>query len=340
MTSIAPHIAAFLRERLPVERRASPNTCESYAHAFKLLFEYASARLKVSPSELNLEQIDAPLVLNFLAHLESARRNGAGSRNIRLAAIKSFMRFMEYRVPSALEQIHRILAIPAKKADTRLVRHLTADETRSILDAPDPTLRDGIRDRAMLHLCFAGGLRVSELVGLRTEDLLLQPQASVLVHGKGRKERCLPLWKETASVLRAWLAIRGATRVPELFLNARGASMTRAGFEYILRKHVRTAAQRCPSLSSKRVSPHVLRHTCALTILQATKDLRKVSLWLGHSSMQTTEIYTRADPSVKLEALESVVAPKLRAGRFKATDQLIAFLKTPRLCEARNPRTD
>ncbi len=289
MTLIAPHIAAFLQQRLPVERRASPNTCDSYAHAFKLLFQYASQCLKVPPSELNLEQIDASLIVSFLGHLEAARGNGAGSRNIRLAAIKSFMHFMEYRVPSALEQIQRILAIPNKKTDSRLVRHLTAEEMQSILDAPDPTERDGLRDRAMLHLCFAGGLRVSELVGLRLEDLLLQPQASILVHGKGRKERCLPLWKETASALRAWLSVRGAIRTPELFPNARNLSMTRAGFEYILRKHVRAAAKRCPSLSAKRVSPHVLRHTCALTILQATKDLRKVSLWLGHSSMQTTE---------------------------------------------------
>ena len=179
----------------------------------------------------------------------------------------------------------------------------------------------------MLHLCFAGGMRVSELVGLRIEDMILQPQASVLIHGKGRKERCLPLWKETASAVRAWLYVRGEVRVPELFLNARRDAMTRAGFEYILCKHVHTAATRCPTLSAKRVSPHVLRHTCALTILQATKDLRKVSLWLGHSNMQTTEIYTRADPSVKLEALESVIAPKLRTGRFKATDKLIELLK-------------
>ena len=229
MTLIAPHIAAFLQQRLPVERRASPNTCDSYAHAFKLLFQYASQCLKVPPSELNLEQIDASLIVNFLGHLEAARGNGAGSRNIRLAAIKSFMHFMEYRVPSALEQIQRILAIPAKKTDSRLVRHLTAEEMQSILDAPDPKVRDGLRDRAMLHLCFAGGLRVSELVGLRLEDLLLQPQASILVHGKGRKERCLPLWKETASALRAWLSVRGAIRTPELFPNARNVSMTRAG---------------------------------------------------------------------------------------------------------------
>ena len=229
------------------------------------------------------------------------------SRNIRLAAIKSFMHFMEYRVPAALEQISRILAIPAKKAETRLVKHLTVEEMQAILDAPVPTTRDGIRDRAMLYLCFAGGLRVSELIGLRVDDLTLQPHASVLVHGKGRRERCLPLWKETASALRAWLAVRGTVLVPELFFNARGEPMTRSGFEYILRKHAQTAAIRCPSLSTKRISPHVLRHTCALTVLQATKDLRKVSLWLGHANMQTTEIYTRADPSIKLEALESVV---------------------------------
>lgn len=327
MTLLAPHMTAFLQERLPIERRASPNTCDSYAHAFRLLIEYASRCIQVPPSQLQLEQVDAPLIVNFLNYLEATRGNGAGSRNIRLAAIKSFMRYMEYRVPSALEQIQRILAIPTKKTDTRLVRHLTAEEMQSILDAPDPTRRDGIRDRAMLHLCFAGGMRVSELVGLRIEDMVLQPQASVLIHGKGRKERCLPLWKETASAVRAWLSVRGEVRVPELFLNARRDAMTRAGFEYILRKHVHTAATRCPTLSAKRVSPHVLRHTCALTILQATKDLRKVSLWLGHSNMQTTEIYTRADPSVKLEALESVIAPKLRTGRFKATDKLIELLK-------------
>jgi integrase/recombinase XerD len=327
MTPIASHITAFLQQRLPVERGASDNTCESYAYAFKLLFGYAGDCLKVAPSKLHLEQLDAPLIVNFLDHLEKTRGNGANSRNNRLAAIKSFMHFMEYRVPTALEQISRILAIPPKKAETRLVSHLTVEEMQAILNAPVPTTRDGIRDRAMLYLCFAGGLRVSELIGLRIDDLTLQPYASVLVHGKGRRQRCLPLWKETASVLRAWLAVRGTASVPELFCNARGEPMTRSGFEYILGKHARTAAVSCPSLSKKRVSPHVLRHTCALTVLQATKDLRKVSLWLGHANMQTTEIYTRADPSIKLEALESIVPPKLRSGRFKATDELIASLK-------------
>jgi site-specific recombinase XerD len=319
---------AFLRERLPVERGASINTCDSYAYAFRLLLQYASECLKVRPSELNLEQLDAVLILKFLRYLETTRRNGQNSRNTRLAAIKSFMHFVEYRVPSALEQIRCVLAIPAKKTDSRLVRHLSVEELQCIIDAPSPSEADGIRDRAMLHLCFAAALRVSELVGLRLNDVNLQPQASVLIHGKGRRQRCLPLWKETTVALRAWLALRPAiTSAPELFLNARGQAMTRAGFEYILHKHVKTAERRCPSLAAKRVSPHVLRHTAALVTLQDTKDLRKVSLWLGHAHMQTTEIYTRVDPSVKLEVLESIVAPKHRSGRFKATDQLIASLK-------------
>jgi integrase/recombinase XerD len=267
-------------------------------------------------------------VVSFLNDLESKRSNGASSRNVRLASIRSFMRFMQYRLPSALDQIQRVLAIPMKKTDTRLVRHLNTEEIQALLDAPKPTDWSGIRDRAMLHLCFAAGLRVSELTGLRLEDLALQPDASILVRGKGRRERSLPLWKQTVTALRAWLAVRGALAVPELFVNARREPLTRAGFEYILEKHINAATQRCPSLTKKRISPHVLRHSCALTVLEATKDLRKVSLWLGHANMQTTEIYTRVDPSIKLEALEAVTAPKLRSGRFRATDKLIASLTT------------
>jgi site-specific recombinase XerD len=237
---------------------------------------------------------------------------------------------MECRVPSALAQIQQIRAIPTKKADSHLVRHLTPAELQAILDSPDPRVHDGVRDRAMLHLCFAAGLRVSELVGLQTTDLQLYPSAAIRVFGKGRRERCLPLWKQTTTAIRAWMAIRGSPKAPELFLNARGEPLTRSGFEYILSKHVKAAVARCPSLADKRISPHVLRHTCALTVLQATKDLRKVSLWLGHANMQTTEMYVRTDPSVKLEALEAIVPPTLRAGRFKTTDKLIATL---------NPRT-
>ena len=328
MTLLAPHLTAFFQERLSVERQASINTCDSYAYAFKLLLNFAGKRLKLAPCRLGFEQIDAPLIVAFLNDLESKRSNGASSRNVRLAAIRSFMRFMQYRLPSALEHIQRVLAIPMKKTDTRLVRHLNTEEIQALLDAPTPTDWLGIRDRAMLHLCFAAGLRVSELTSLRVEDLSLQPHASILVHGKGRRERCLPLWKQTVTALRAWLAVRGALAVPELFVNTQREPLTRAGFEYILEKHVESAVKRCPSLATKRISPHVLRHSCALTVLEATKDLRKVSLWLGHANMQTTEIYTRVDPSIKLEALEAVTAPKLRSGRFRASDKLIASLTT------------
>ena len=324
MSLIAPHITAFLQERLPRERRASVHTCDSYAYAFQLLFSYAGERLKVQPSELHFEQVDAPLVVNFLNHLESARHNRPSSRNIRLAAIRSFMRYMQYRLPAAMEQIQRVLAIPVKNTDTRIVPYLTRQETQFLLDAPEPANRLGIRDRAMLHLCFAAGLRVSELVGLGLQDLQLQPQPSVLVHGKGRRERALPLWKPIAAAVRAWLAVRGAASVPELFLNARGQNLTRSGFEYILRKHRAHAAKRCPTLLRKRVFPHVLRHSCAMTVLQATHHLRKVCLWLGHANQQTTKMYTRADPGGKLEVLEAVLPPKLRTARFKATDKLIA----------------
>ena len=229
-------------------------------------------------------------------------------------------------MPSALAQARKIYAIPSKRHDQRLVRHLTIDEVRAILDAPNTSTRLGLRDRAMLHLCFAGGLRVSELVALPLENVSLQRTASIRVFGKGRRERCLPLWKETAADLRAWMAVRGSPPVPELFVNAEGTAMTRAGFEYILDKHVCSARKSCPSLRGRAVSPHQLRHSCALTMLKATRDIRKVALWLGHADIRTTEIYLRVDPSEKLEAVEAVVPLGLRRGRFKTPDALITSL--------------
>lgn len=235
MTPIAPHITAFLRDRLPLQRGASPHTCDSYAYAFQLLFQYASERLRVTPSALYIEQLDAPLVMDFLAYLETERHNSPQTRNDRLVAIKSFMRFIEYREPALLEQSRRILAIPAKRTEQRLIPYLTVEEMQAVLNAPDLQRRDGIRDRAMLHLCVAAGLRVSELINLPVQALDFQSTPSVWVRGKGRKERVLPLWKQAADDLRAWLAVRGEPPTPELFVNARGRSMGRSGFEYVLR---------------------------------------------------------------------------------------------------------
>ncbi|MFU0508013.1 tyrosine-type recombinase/integrase [Pseudaminobacter sp. NGMCC 1.201702] len=326
MTQLAPLITSFLREHMPHQRGYSPRSCETYAVSFKLLFEFSAKRLATRPSLLTLEDLDATLILAFLRHIENERGNAITTRNVRLAAIKTFMRYVEYRVPSALEQIARIHAIPAKRHDQKLIQHLTIGEVRAILSAPDLATRSGVRDRAMMHLCFAAGLRVSELVGVLTENLSLQNGCSVMIKGKGRKERCLPLWKETARDLRAWLSIRGTVPVPELFVNARGEPMSRAGFEYVLDKHVRKAGEICTTLRDRNVSPHQLRHSCAVVMLQATHDVRKVALWLGHADIRTTEVYLRMDPSEKLEAVEAVIPPELRRGRFKAPDALIASL--------------
>src|SRR6266581_1724336 len=326
MTPIAPLIEAFLRETLASQRGASRRTQDSYAASFQLLFTFAAERLKVRPSALTLEQLDAGLVSAFLEHLEDVRGNAAVTRNVRLAAIKSFFRFLEYRQPAALEQIRRVLAIPFKRTDQRLVPYLVREEVQALLDAPDPATRDGIRDRAMLHLAVCAGLRVSELTGLKLEDIDLSSM-SIRVLGKGRRERTLPLWKTTAAALRAWLAVRGRVAAPEVFVNARGEPLTRWGFAYLLKQHVATAVRHKPGLKKKRVSPHVLRHTCAMIVLQATGDIRKVSLWLGHATLTTTEVYTRGDPTEKLDAMEAIVPPHLRRGTFRPSDKLLALLK-------------
>jgi site-specific recombinase XerD len=328
MTSLARHLSSFLREHLPKERRSSQHTCEAYAQCFQLLLSFAASRLKIKPSMIEIERLDAPLILAFLEHLEEKRGNSVRTRNARLAAINSFFRFLEYRVPSCLDQARRIHAIPMKKTDQALVGYLARDELQALLDAPDASTVSGIRDRAMLHLAFAAGMRVSELVGLRLDQIDRQGLATVHIVGKGRRERILPLWKETAVAVRAWQKVRPASTAPELFLNARGQAMTRSGFEYILAKHVTTASRAAPSITGKNVSPHVLRHTCAMHTLQATRDVRKVSLWLGHASLQSTEVYLRADPTEKLEALNAMTSPTLKPGRFHAPDKLLAMLGT------------
>jgi site-specific recombinase XerD len=284
--------------------------------------------LHTAPSELFVEQLDATLIMKFLDHLQERRQNSASTRNARLAGIRSFVRFLEHRLPSALDQIARVLAIPFQRVDRHAVKHLTDQEMQAVLDAPAPQTKLGIRDRAMLYLALTGGLRVSELVGIRVDEVEFESRyLDLRVRGKGRRERTLKLWKVVADSVRAWLAVRPAATMPELFLNAAGKPMTRSGFERVLDKHVRAATQRCPSLRGKAVSPHWLRHTCALSLLRATGDIRKVALWLGHASTLTTEIYLQADPTSKLEVLDSLAPPTLRPGKFRPADRLIASLK-------------
>lgn len=327
MITLASHLSNFLREYLPRDRAASTHTCETYAYSLMLLLRFAAERLSVTPSQIDLAQIDAPLVLAFLTHIEKGRGNTARTRNARLAAIKSFFRYLEYRAPHNIEQSRQIHGIPLKKTDEGLVAYLNREEIQALLDAPDVSTAFGLRDRAMLHVAYACGLRVAELVSLRLDQLDRQTPASIRVMGKGRRERVLPLWKETATVLNAWLRVRQARGAEEMFHNAGGRAMTRAGFEYILDKHVDTARQKQPSITKKRVTPHVLRHTCAMHILQATGDIRKVSLWLGHASIQSTEIYLRADPTEKLDALAMGIPPTLKRGKFNVPDKLMAMFK-------------
>lgn len=330
MSSLAKHLSAFLRDHLPRERKASPHTCETYAYSYQLLASFAAQKLKVRPSQIELEDIDAPLVLAFLEHIERKRSNTARTRNVRLAAIKAFFRYLEHRDVGYLDQSRQIHAIPMKKTDEGLIDYLTRDELLAVLDSPDRRSSSGLRDRAMLHLAFAAGLRVSELISIRVDELDRRKLDTIHIMGKGRRERVLPLWMETRDVLRAWLAVRPPSPHPELFLNANGQAMTRFGFVYIVSKHVKTAAKKQPSLLKKRISPHVLRHTCAMHTLQATRDVRKVSLWLGHATLQSTEVYLRADPTEKLEALMAMTPPGLKKGRFKAPDKLLSMLADAR----------
>lgn len=331
MTALAPYICSFLKEYLPDERGASIHTQETYAYGFQLLLCYVAEFQKTTPSALKLEQLNSSTIVAFLNHLENERGNSASTRNGRLAAIKAFFRYVEYRIPSCIEQARQIRAIPAKKTDSDFPDYLSKQELQCVLDAPDPCVYSGIRDRAMLHLAFAAGLRVSELVSLLISDLQLSPEPSVRVMGKGRRERLLPLWKQTTQCLRAWVEVRASSQVPELFLNRHGVGMTRSGFEYILNKHCQSAAVYQKSLSTKRISPHILRRTCAMQTLQATKDVRKVSLWLGHARTQSTEVYLRMEPSQKLDMMDSMVPPSVTKGKFKITDKVLQMI-TAKTC--------
>ena len=327
MTVLATHLAKFLREHLPRERNASPHTVASYAHSFTLLVRFAAERLKRRPTDLAVEDIDPKLVLAFLDHVEENRGNSARTRNTRLAAVRTFFRYLEYQAPACLEQALRIRALPIKRTDATLIDHLTRDEVQALLAAPDPRTVSGTRDRAMLHLTYAAGLRVSELLSLRIDDFPQRSLATVKILGKGRRERVLPLWRETQTVLRAWLAVRPPGQATELFLNRNGGRMSRDGFAHRLAQHVAIAVQKQPSLASKHVTPHVLRHSCAMHTLAATGDIRKVALWLGHASIQSTEAYLRVDPAEKLAVLAAHASPTVQKGKFRPpSDALLTML--------------
>lgn len=317
----------FFLKRLINQRNASPHTIASYRDTFRLLLEHVGKRKHKPPSSLTIEDLDAQAILNFLDHIETGRGNAPSSRNVRLAAIRSFFRSCAYLAPGSLGVIQKVLAIPKKKTACREVGSLTVKEMQAIIDAPDFATWSGLRDHTMFATLYNTGARVSEITGIKIMDLSLSTP-SVRIHGKGRKDRVMPLWQSTAKLLKKWLI--HVNRDPEnpLFPNARGKPMTRHGVEYRLWVAKKTAESRCPSLKEKHVSPHSVRHTTAIHLLQSGIDISVIALWLGHESPSTTHHYLQADLAMKKQVLEKLAPPHTRNILFKPGDALLRFLES------------
>jgi site-specific recombinase XerD len=309
------------------QRQASRHTVASYRDSFRLLLQFAQQHLHKAPATLALEDIDAPLVTAFLNELEQVRGVTARTRNLRLTAVHSFFHYAAFEAPANAAQIQRVLAIPAKRFTRPLVPFLSRPEVDALLAAPDQGSWSGRRDHALILLAVQTGLRLSELTSLRREDLHFGAGAHVRVIGKGRKERCTPLRKSTRAVLTAWVREPLRAEDQPLFPNARGGRLSAHGVHYLLDKHVAVAAGQCSSLKNKRVSPHVLRHTTAMDLLQAGVDCSVIALWLGHESIETTRIYLDADLALKEQVLDKTIPPNGKPGRYRPDDRLLAFLR-------------
>ena len=317
----------FFLRRLVAQRGASARTVEAYRDAFELLLGFAEQRTGKPPSALTLADLDAPLVLDFLDHLETARGNTTRTRNARLAAIHSFMRYAALRDPASLPVTARVLAIPAKRFDRPVLGYLSREQVAAILAAPDQRTWSGRRDAVLLATAYNTGARVSELTALRIRDVLLDRQTAVHLHGKGRKQRVIPLWKTTAAQLRDWLNQTSATPDAPVFPNRAGTPMTRSGVRDRLDRAVAAAEQNCPSLHGQHVTPHTLRHSTAMHLLQSGTDLAVIALWLGHESPATTHQYLEADLAAKEAVLGRLTDPSPAPARFQPADRLLSFLE-------------
>lgn len=326
--NLARLVEGFFTDRLVRQRQASPHTIAAYRDTFRLLLTFAKQRLKKEPAALGLDDLEPSLLVAFLGDLEKRRDNSARTRNARLAAIHSFFRYAAFQEPGQAALIQRVLSIPNKRFDRKLVGFLTRDEIDALLRAPDRTCWSGRRDHALLLLAVQTGLRVSELTSLRRQDVVLGAGAHVRCQGKGRKERCTPLRRETARVLRDWIRESPADSAGHLFPSARGAAMSSDGVQYLISKHTAVARQQCPSLAKKRVSPHVLRHSTAMDLLHHGVDRSVIALWLGHESPETTQVYLSADLELKEKALAKTGLMEAGdARRFRPGDRLLAFLQ-------------
>ena len=325
--TLAALLENFFTQRLMSQRQASPHTISSYRDTFRLLLTFAQGRLHKPPSRLDLTEIDAPLIAAFLDDLENSRGITARSRNLRLTAIRSFFHYAAYEEPSRASQIQRVLAIPSKRHTRALVHFLNRSEVDALLAAPDQRTWFGRRDHALLLVAVQTGLRLSELTGLQRPDVSLGTGAYVRCVGKGRKERCTPLTKMTAAVLKAWLQEPTRHNAQALFPSASGGRLSPDSVSDLLAKHVAHAGHTCPSLRQKHVTPHVLRHTLAMELLQEGVDRAVIALWLGHESVETTQIYLDANLKLKEEILAKTTSPDGKPGRYRADDELLAFLK-------------
>ena len=327
MTPLAPLLERFFTQRLLQQRRASPNTIAAYRDTFRLLLKFAKNTLGKAPAQITLADLGADVVVHFLTHLEKDRDNTIRSRNARLAAIHSFFRYLAFEEPAHSAAIQRVLAVPHKRFERKLVGFLGRDEVEALLHAPDRGTALGRRDHALLLLAIQTGLRVSELTQLRWQDVRLDSGAHVRSHGKGRKDRCTPLTSQTVAALR----IRQRESAPRpsnpVFPSRRGEPLSRDAVERLVTKYAALASSTCPSLKKKRVSPHTLRHTSAMQLLAAGVDRTVIALWLGHESIETTEVYIHADLSIKERAIARTAPLPAAAKRFKPSDRLLAFLE-------------
>ena len=328
ITALAPLLERFFMQRLMQERRVSPHTIASYRDTFRLFLKFIQQRLHKTPATVVFEEIDAPLVTSFLDHLEKQRGVSVRSRNLRLTAIHSFFRYTAFELPTHSAQIQRVLAIPSKRFNRTLVRFLTRPEVDALLAAPDQRTWFGRRDHAFILMAVQTGLRLSEITTTTREDLILGTGAHVRVIGKGRKERCTPLAKSTVAVLKTWLREPPRGNGQLIFPNAKGERLSVHGVQYMLNKHAANATKACPSLERKRVTVHLLRHTMALEMLQAGVDRAVIALWLGHESVETTQIYLEATLAMKEQALAKTTPPQTHQRLFRPGDRLMSFLNS------------
>ncbi|MQA12595.1 MAG: tyrosine-type recombinase/integrase [Pseudonocardiaceae bacterium] len=328
MTLIAPTLQAFFTDRLATQRQASPRTIAAYRDTLRLLLGFVHRETGRTPSGLDWNDLDATMISAFLNHLESGRRNSIRTRNVRLTAIRSLFSYAALRHPEHALLIQCVLDIPPKRFDKRVVTFLTAPEVDALLAAPDQARWEGRRDRALMLLAIQTGLRVSELTGLNCGDVTLGTGANVRCEGKGRKQRAVPLTGPAEALLHVWLSERAGCSSDPLFPTRTGRRLSRDAIALRVSTHAATAAQRCPSLLGKRIHPHVLRHSCAMALLQAGVDTSVIALWLGHASVRSTDAYVHADISIKEKALALTTPATARPGRYRPPDKVLAFLES------------